>query len=101
VVVARVAVRDVAAQRAAVAHLRVRDGPRASTSSGHLSCTSFDQMSSFSVVIAPMRSTPPSSRMPFSSPMRAEVDQVVRRGEAHLHHRQQAVPAGQHLASSP
>ena len=38
-----------------------------STSNGHLSCKSFDQISSFSVVIAPMRSVPPSSRMPLSS----------------------------------
>ncbi len=68
-----------------------------STSSGHLSCRSFDQISSFSVVIAPMRIVPPSSRMPLSSGNPAEVDQVTRLGEAHLHHRQQAVAAGEQL----
>ena len=66
-IVARIAMRDVAADRALVAHLGIGNEPRALDQQRALTCRSFDQISSFSVVIAPMRIVPPSSRIPLSS----------------------------------
>ena len=68
-----------------------------STSRGHLSCTSFDQISSFSVVIAPMRKRAAffADALELGDP--AQVDQVAGLCEAQLHHRQQTVSAGQQL----
>ena len=46
------------------------------------------------VVIAPMTISPPSRRTPFSSGDAGEVDEMGRHGEAQLHHRNEAVAAG-------
>ena len=51
-------------------------------------------MSSCWVVIAPMTISPPSRRDPFQLGDAGKVDEMGRHGEAQLHHRNEAMAAG-------
>ena len=93
-VVAGIAVGDVAAERADVAHLRVGDQQRRLAQDRDVCASRSEPISSCWVVMAPMTISPPSARMPFRSGDAGEVDQMAGRREAQLHHRDQAVAAG-------
>ena len=93
-VLGRVGLAQRAADRAAVAHDRVGDHVLGVAEEREVPASSSDFSRSTCRVSAPIRISSPCSRMYASSVEIVDVDQVLGVRQPELHHRQQAVPAG-------